>query len=180
MLNGFSRWIDYWLQQLKPLIPTFIKNSEQLIDELNKLGDLPPGALLFKADAESMYTNIDTEHAVAVISQWLDDLSTNLLLPPGFPLLPLNQALEIVMRNNIFEFGDTRYLQLTGTAMGTSSACMYATIYFAIHEIATLVPTFGRNLFFVKRYIDDLIGICLVNDPSITWEDFGTSLNSFG
>jgi hypothetical protein len=178
--NGFSRLIDYWLQQLKPLIPTFIKNSEQLIDELNKLGDLPPGALLFKADAESMYTNIDTEHAVVVISLWLDDLSTNLLLPPGFPLLPLKQALEIVMRNNIFEFGDTRYLQLTGTAMGTSSACMYATIYFAIHEMATLIPTFGRNLFFVKHYIDDLIGIWVVNDPSITWEDFGTSLNSFG
>ena len=180
MLNGFSRWIDYWLQQLKPLIPTFIKNSEQLIDDLNNIGQLPPGALLFKADAESMYTNIDTEHAIVVISQWLDDLSTNLLLPPGFPLLPLKQALEIVMRNNIFEFGDTRYLQLTGTAMGTSSACMYATIYFAIHEMATIVPTFGRNLFFVKRYIDDLIGIWVVNDPSITWEDFGTSLNSFG
>ena len=24
MLNGFSRWIDYWLQKLKPLIPSFI------------------------------------------------------------------------------------------------------------------------------------------------------------
>ncbi len=84
------------------------------------------------------------------------------------------------MRNNVFEFGDTRYLQLMGTAMGTSSVCMYATIYFAIHEIETLVPTFGQNLFFVKRYINDLIGIWVVNDPSITWEDFGSSLNSFG
>ena len=180
MLNGFSRWIDYWLQQLKPLIPSFINNSEQLINDLQNLGELPPGALLFKADAESMYTNIDTEHAVAVINQWLDDLSNNSQLPPGFPLLPLKQTLEIVMRNNVFEFGDTRYLQLMGTAMGTSSVCMYATIYFAIHEIETLVPTFGQNLFFVKRYIDDLIGIWVVNDPSITWEDFGSSLNSFG
>ena len=180
MLNGFSRWIDYWLQQLKPLIPSFINNSEQLINDLQNLGELPPGALLFKADAESMYTNIDTEHAVAVINQWLDDLSNNSQLPPGFPLLPLKQTLEIVMRNNVFEFGDTRYLQLMGTAMGTSSACMYATIYFAIHEIETLVPTFGQNLFFVKRYINDLIGIWVVNDPSITWEDFGSSLNSFG
>ncbi len=46
--------------------------------------------------------------------------------------------------------------------------------------IETLVPTFGQNLFFVKCYIGDLIGIWVVNDPSITWEDFGSSLNSFG
>ena len=180
MLNGFSRWIDYWLQKLKPLIPSFIKNSEQLINDLHSLGELPPGALLFKADAESMYTNIDTDHAIAVINHWLDDLSQKSQLPPGFPLLPLTQALEIVMRNNVFEFGDTRYLQLMGTAMGTSSACMYATIYFAIHEIETLVPSFGQNLFFIKRYIDDLIGIWVVKNPSITWEDFSSSLNSFG
>jgi hypothetical protein len=180
MLNGFSRWIDYWLQRLKPLIPSFIKNSEQLINDLQSLGELPPGALLFKADAESMYTNIDTEHAIAVISHWLDGLSSKSQLPEGFPLQPLIQALEIVMRNNVFEFGDTRYLQLMGTAMGTSAACMYATIYFAIHEIETLTPNFGQNLFFIKRYIDDLIGIWVARNPSITWEGFSTSLNSFG
>jgi len=127
-----------------------------------------------------MYTNIDTEHAIAVISHWLDGLSSKSQLPEGFPLQPLIQALEIVMRNNVFEFGDTRYLQLMGTAMGTSAACMYATIYFAIHEIETLTPNFGQNLFFIKRYIDDLIGIWVARNPSITWEGFSTSLNSFG
>jgi hypothetical protein len=162
------------------LIPSFIKNSEQLINDLQSLGKLPPGALLFKADAESMYTNIDTEHAVEVINHWLDDLSSKSQLPKGFPLEPLKQALEIVMRNNVFEFGDTRFLQLMGTAMGTSVACMYATIYFAIHEIETLIPNFGQNLFFIKRYIDDLIGIWIARDPSITWEGFSASLNSFG
>jgi hypothetical protein len=127
-----------------------------------------------------MYTNIDTEHAIAVISHWLDGLNSKSQLPPGFPLQPIIQALEIVMRNNVFEFGDTRYLQLMGTAMGTSAACMYATIYFAIHEIETLTPNFGQNLFFIKRYIDDLIGIWIARNPSITWEGFSTSLNSFG
>jgi hypothetical protein len=56
---------------------------------------------------------------------------------------------------------------------------MYATIYFAIHEIETLTPNFGQNLFFIKRYIDDLIGIWIARDPSITLEGFSASLNSF-
>ncbi len=28
LLNGFSCWIDYWLQQLRPLIPSFIKKIQ--------------------------------------------------------------------------------------------------------------------------------------------------------
>jgi len=178
MLNSISRWIDYWLQKIKHLVPTYIKNSSQLIDQLKDLGHLPPGSLLFKADATSMYTNIDTDHAITVISEWLDEIK--LQLPTGFPTNPLKSALEFVMRNNVFEFGDTRFLQLTGTAMGTSSACMYATIYYAIHETKCLLPCFGRNIHFLRRYIDDMFGIWVMNDPSLTWDAFGEAINGFG
>ena len=67
-----------------------------------------------------MYTNIDTNHTIEVISQWLDSLS----LPEGFPLAAVKSAMELVMRNNIFMRGDCYFLQLLGTAMGTSAACM--------------------------------------------------------
>jgi hypothetical protein len=178
MLNSVSRWIDYWLQKIKHLVPSYIKNSSQLIDQLKDIGSLPQGALLFKADATSMYTNIDTDHAISVITDWLDEIET--MLPLGFPTTPLKSALEFVMKNNIFEFGDTHFLQLTGTAMGTSSACMYATIYYAIHETKTLLPNFGRNILFLRRYIDDMFGIWVMNDPSMTWTAFGEAINDFG
>ena len=63
------------------------------------------------------------------------------------------------MKNNIFEWGDLYFLQLLGTAMGTSAACMWATIYFAVHETETLLPTYGRHLLIFKRFIDDMFGI---------------------
>ena len=61
-----------------------------------------------------MYTNISADHGIATVSSWLDDIKDQ--LPEKFTLEPLKIALEMVMRNNVFEFGDTRYLQLMGTA----------------------------------------------------------------
>jgi hypothetical protein len=77
MLNNLSRWLDYWFQKLKPLLPTYIKDSNQLLEELASLGALPPNAKLATADANSMYTNIEPDHAILVIGLWLDSLQTN-------------------------------------------------------------------------------------------------------
>ena len=62
------------------------------------------------------------------------------------------------MENNIFEFGDMYFKQLTGTAMGTSAACLWATIYFAIHE-DFLLEKYKDDILLYKRFIDDMFGI---------------------
>ncbi len=43
----------------------------------------------------------------------------------NFPIAAVKDAMKLVMENNIFEFGDMYFEQLTGTAMGTSAACMF-------------------------------------------------------
>jgi len=62
------------------------------------------------------------------------------------------------MKNNVFQFGDTYWLQLVGTAMGTPPAPTYANLTFAIHE-NPIIKQFSDNLVLYKRYIDDIIGI---------------------
>ena len=114
--------------------------------KLHELGALPSNARIFTADANSMYTNIDTDHAIEVITAWLTNLSNTRQLPYGYPLPAVLEAMELVMRNNIFEWGNLYFLQLLGTAMGTSAACMWATIYFAIREMGTLIPTYECQL----------------------------------
>ena len=96
MMNDWSKWLDYWLQKLKPAIPTFIKDGQQVLDEL-KLLQLPPNAKLFTADANSMYNNIDTEHAIRVIKWWLNNLDQNKKLPPDFPLEAVTYAMKTIM-----------------------------------------------------------------------------------
>ena len=176
LMNCLSKWLDYWLQKLRPHVSTYIKDSNDLINKLKALGVLPPNVWVFTADADSMYTNIDTAHALLVIGIWLDSLD----LPDGFPLKAVKEAMKLVMENNIFEWGDLYFLQLLGTAMGTSAACMWATIYFAIHEMGFIIPKYVDNLLLFYRFIDDIFGIWLGDRSGPLWEEFKRDISSFG
>ena len=178
VMNDWSKWLDYWLQKLKPSIPTYVKDSQSVLNDLKTI-KLPPNARLFTADATAMYNNIDTEHAITVISWWLNDMDTNDKLPPNFPLEAVIHAMKVIMRNNIFEWGDLYFLQLLGTAMGTSSAVMWATIYYAYHEIFKLIPTHGESLLYFRRFIDDIFGIWTGNTTT-EWDSFCDDVDNFG
>ena len=84
------------------------------------------------------------------------------------------------MQNNIFEYGDLYFLQLLGTAMGTSAACMWATIYFSVHENNTLLPRYSNNLLLYCRFIDDIFGIWVGNKNGLAWAQFRDDCNNFG
>jgi hypothetical protein len=128
--SGLGCWLDQQLQPICKQLPTYLKSSFVLTDLLTALPDLPTGARLFTANAISMYTNIDTDHAIDEIRQFL---------PATKPNKAIMEAITIIMKNNFFQFGDTSWLQLTGTAMGTPPAPMYATLYFGIYEQQTIL-----------------------------------------
>ena len=73
-LNVWSKWLEFWLQTLKPFIPTYVKDGNQVMDEIVSL-KLPPHALLFVTNANYMYNIIDTDYDIRVITWWLKDLS---------------------------------------------------------------------------------------------------------
>ena len=143
--------------KMKLFLPTYLRDSKQLLQILAALGILPPNAKLCTADANSMYTDIDTDHALEVIHKWLDDLKSK--LPVNYPLEAVKKAVELVMKNNIFEWGDIYVLQLLGTAMGILAACMWATIYFIVHEAETLIPKYNQSLLLFRHFTDDMSGI---------------------
>lgn len=58
-------------------------------------------------------------------------------------------SLTIIMKNNIFKFIDTFWLQLAGTVVGTPPSPNYVTLYFTIIEIV-IIPQFPK-LQFYKR-----------------------------
>ena len=182
LLNHLSRWLDYHFQKLRPLVKSYIKDSAQFLARLRELqqnGQLPLNIWVFTADARSMYTNIDTEHALKVIGEWLDKLRRDGLLPADFPLEAVKEAMALVMQNNVFEWGDLYFLQLLGTAMGTSAACMWATIYFGVYE-DDFLAAFSNNLLLYCRFIDDISGVWIGHRNSMAWAQFKERCNDFG
>ena len=143
-MGDLSKWADVQLQKVVHLCPGYLKDSKSLIRRLKRLGKLPPSAVLMTSDAVSMYTNIDTNHGLETLKKWFQLHAHE--LPRGYPTEMVLQAVELVMRNNIFQFDDTFWLQLTGTAMGTSLACIYATIYFSYHEETRIIPVYSLGV----------------------------------
>jgi hypothetical protein len=79
-----------------------------------------------------MYTNIDTDIGINALRNFL--LLNSSQIPANFPMQPFLQILEIVMKNNIFAFQDSHWLQLSGTAMGTPTVCAYATMTYGQYK----------------------------------------------
>ena len=173
-----SQHLHFHLDQVVHLCPSYLKNSWELIEDLRKLGPLPPGSRMFTADAVGMYNNIDATHAIEIIGKWLDLHAHE--LPRGFPPKDfILEGLNIVMTTNVFQFGDTFWLQLNGTAMGTSVACTYATIYYSYHEETRILdPTVDHGILFYRRYIDD--GYCIQNPTPGAYARLVQDLNNFG
>ena len=189
LLAAVSTWIDIWLQNIKHLVPGYFKDSDSLMFFLKNIENLHPWAKLFTCDATAMYTNIDIAHLLKVITGWLDVHRTH--LPLGFPTATILAALELVMKNNIFQFGDTYWRQNIGTAMGTPCACIIATIYFSHYEKFILLPRYKKYLPHYYRFIDDGIGIwapkdnpnsSLKNalDSTVHFNNFKEDLSKFG
>jgi hypothetical protein len=131
LLDGLGRWVDTVLQPYFKETTSTILSSTILKDQLMEIKQLPPTAWFFTADAVSMYTNIDTNHALHVIKGFVQRHQSYASLHERIAVM---EGLELIMRNNIFQFGETYWHQLNGTAMGVSPPSMYATLYFAVHE----------------------------------------------
>ena len=174
LTQAIGVWVDDKLQIAATQQRSYFKSSFDLKKELNTLA-IPPNSFLFIADAVSMYTNIPTDRALLFIGKYLQQKRF-----PGIPVQALMEALRLVMKNNIFTFGNTTWKQLTGTAMGTPPAPPWATLYFALCE-ESVITQYVTNLPLYRRFIDDIIGVWTVtnaNTDKQSWTSFKAAINS--
>jgi hypothetical protein len=90
-----SVWIDVQLQKVLYLCTAYLKDSWHFLDRLKTRGSFAPGDTIFTVDAVAMYSNINTDHALDIMAQWLD-LHRN-HIPKDFPRQKVLTGLNIIM-----------------------------------------------------------------------------------
>ena len=165
------------------MLLSYLISSDQLVCILTQElpTALPFGAMLFSIDAVGMYSNIDTEHGIEVIRKFILQYAieiSEMQIPVDFVIA----CLKVIMKRNIFQFGDTFWKQKNGAAMGTSCAVNYAFLYIGLLEMLEILKEFKPWMPFYRRFIDDGVGIWLTAQPGSAqaWERFMTKLNNWG
>ena len=161
-----QNWITYWTScyihltifPLLKLMPSYITNSAELVTMLDKIQP-PPFFQFLDADIDNLYPSIDIEEGLQALKYFLTVKarldSTHIKL--------LAKLTKWVLTNNYLAFGDEIFLQISGTAMGTPCAVVFACIYVgAIEEEAFRIFASSCSLSCItlyKRFIDDLVAI---------------------
>ena len=147
-------WITYWTSvyihlsvfPLLVLIPSYITNSAQVVTMLDYIQ--PPKYFQFvEADVDNLYPSIN-------IDDGLDALHTFLCQRSKFPKERIAFIVNLtkwVLTNNYVTFYNDFFLQISGTAMGTPCAVVFACIYMHIIEQEAL------NIFASQRYIHSCV-----------------------
>jgi hypothetical protein len=166
-IENLSAFTEFYLQPLARKQPSFVKDTTDLLNRIQKLneqGPFPVGTLLVSWDVVSMFPNIDNELGLGAVRSALD--TSEQLLPSTNSIL---EAVEICLKSNHSVFNEKFYLQIHGTAMGPKNACSYADI--AMGEIDHKAKHCGP----IKpsqwwRYRDDIFDL---------WQQGLAALNSF-
>ena len=116
--------------------------------------------------------------AFAFYFQWYERLEkiaeAKGLLPPPDPDV-FNRILKAVLTSNVFHFrGERWFIQKKGVAMGSSISLFVASVY--MHQRtkqAKVNITAQPQLLFIRRYIDDFVGILLGGGLAEVQELFG-------
>ena len=101
---------------------------------------------------KSFYTHIPHNEGIKSIKEKLAIHRTPNNLPNNSYIIEL---LEVVLTNNHFEFNDTYYHQVSGTAIGTKLAPSYANLFMNKFE-EKYVYTYPLQPILWKRFIDDI------------------------
>ncbi|XDV42480.1 hypothetical protein PO909_011135 [Leuciscus waleckii] len=162
--HRIAEFIDFYLNPLATRHSSYIRDTNDFLDKVNNLR-VPPGAILFSLDVESLYTNIETPLGLKAVRDCFSrypDASR-----PDEAILEL---LELSLTCNDFEFEGEFYLQIKGTAMGKRFAPAYANIYMAQWE-ETVFPKCEKTPLSYLRFLDDVWGVW-----SHSQQDFETFL----
>ena len=152
---NLSVYLDYYLKPIVRTLPSYIKDTDHFLQTiLHDNLEIPVNSILVTLDVRSLYTNIPQDEGTYVCLSALNEFyGTDLPLP----LPHLKQFFDFILKYNYFRFDNKYYLQILGTAMGTTFAPNYSNIFLGHfeHEALLNAPHNFTPILW-KRFIDDI------------------------
>lgn len=169
-LQGISKYLDRHLKPLLDKHQQILYSTDHFLHRLSG-ARATNSCILFTADVESLYTNMDISQCLSITRKFLLQYYTDILY-----INFLLQLLSICLWCNDFTYNDTCYKQTQGIAMGANFAPTLANLYMAdFEERFTSFYTSVSPCFYV-RYIDDIFGV--FEGTLAQFHEYATALNA--
>ena len=182
LTHDLSKFLDTILRPLTEKVKSYVCDDIEFLSHLPKKIDFE--STFVTLDVTSLYTNISHEHGIEAISYSIEAYP-NYLADDRFTKDIIIDGLLLVLKNNYFQFNNTMWHQLIGTAMGTNVAVIYAILFMAYleqelyHNVRNMYPQdYSQYIINAwKRFIDDCFLIWNNNYNFKTFLDMANSLD---
>jgi len=153
--ENISLYLSHHTASLVEEGKSFLKDTGHLLrilEQMNESKTLPPNAVPVSIDVRSLYQNIQHKDGIEAFTRALDK-RTDKSVPTNF----LVKLIDIVLKNNVFEYDEDLFIQNCGTAMGTRTAPNYANLY--MNEIDERIQDEDllARIYLFLRFIDDIL-----------------------
>ena len=151
LLSHTARFIDHVLQPLAQSYTDYLKNSTQLITELECLS-VSEDIILVTLDVVNLYPSIPQSECLTIIHEEMCKNPDLIIFDPNL----ITRLLHLNMTNNYFQFTEFIFLQTEGTAMGASFSPTIANIFMSSF-LNNFLLTVNEHPLFMRRYIDNIV-----------------------
>ena len=166
-----SQFVDKWLQPYVKNLPSYVQDTTEFINIIEQTKP-PSNCKLASIDVSSLYTNIPHDEGVQSVLHFLQNNADKYKYPEQ-PSPEILELINLVLKNNVFEFNEQFYLQTQGTAMGTKIAPAYANLFMGKLE-THLISKASEHIHTWKRFIDIFI---IWTGTTEEFEQYMTTIN---
>ena len=96
---------------------SYIRDSGHFLEKIKNISTLPENAILVTADVVGLYPSIPHQAGLSTLKEALENRSVKKI-----PTENLIKMAEFVLKNNLFEFNNKVFQQISATTIGTKFA----------------------------------------------------------
>jgi hypothetical protein len=153
--SQICKFIDLLIKPILVDTPSYLKDSQHLLQKCNNLEIENDRVFLYSMDFESLYTNIDKLDACNRITEYMTRFIDKDYIQP----YALHTLLLIIFENNVFVYNNQFFVQINGLAMGCICGPSIASLYVYILENHWLC--LNKPILY-GRFIDDIFMITTI------------------